>query len=424
MPQDFNIGDKAEFYTWVSAQLRKLTIDDQERPAITGDRYLSIFDNAQCIAASLGLHDVVEVLGARPPAFASGGNETYLSGLRGQIRAKLERIRPLLTQVQQHDPTMQPRSTGNVESVAEETRRLAERIANLADDVIRSFAFSSANDRVRDINRITGEIVHDALQLITWIERNRPLAAGLEKRRLLQMEIEAERCASLDIPEYAGGVVSRKADGERTSLGARRTAELFVFCNAFGRALLEWANEIEGISGASSRPDESSLAIPELGPSDNRFIFVSYATPDLASVDAIVQLLDSAGLRTWFDKKDLSGGQDWEYEIRKKLEAASLTLICLSTHAVDRKGFFHKEMRYAVEEALKLPKDKVFIMPVRLNDCPIPDDIRRWHTLNLFERSSSKKLLQSIGTALHCDACAPIKSHEAFETAMKTFNAS
>ncbi len=308
------------------------------------------------------------------------------------------------SKVRQSEPRIQPRSGGSANSIGEKARQLAQRIANLADDVVRSFAFSSTDDRVRFINGITGEIVHDALPFITWIERNRPLAADLEKRRLLQMEIEAERCATLDIPEYNGGIVSHNADSGTASNGARRTAELFVFCNAFGKALHEWADDIEGLGGASTRQEQPSLATPGVGPCDDRFIFVSYATPDLAGADAIVQLLDSAGLHTWFDKKDLCGGQDWEYEIRRKLEAASLTLICLSTHAVDRKGFFHKEMRYAVDEALKFPKDKIFIMPVRLNDCAIPDDVRRWHTLNLFEPSSSQKLLQSIGTALQCGA--------------------
>lgn len=99
-------------------------------------------------------------------------------------------------------------------------------------------------------------------------------------------------------------------------------------------------------------------------PTTDPLIFVSYAHPDLEGAKAIVNLLTDVGLRTWFDKKDLKGGQDWEYEIRQQIDSASLVLICLSTNAVDRKGFFHKEMRYALDEALKLPKGKVYIMPV------------------------------------------------------------
>ncbi len=151
--------------------------------------------------------------------------------------------------------------------------------------------------------------------------------------------------------------------------------------------------------------------------------FVSYASPDLDAAMAVVDLLTDAGLRTWFDKKDLKGGQEWEYVIRKQISAASLVLICLSNNAADRKGFFHKEMRYAVDEALQLPQGKVFIMPVCLDDCPIPDDLRKWHALRLFERGESRKLLRSIGSAVECGSRARNEAHEAFESAMREHNA-
>jgi len=157
-------------------------------------------------------------------------------------------------------------------------------------------------------------------------------------------------------------------------------------------------------------------------PSTKPLIFVSYARPDLEGAKAIVDLLSHAGFHTWFDKKDLKGGQDWEYEIRRQIGAASLVLICLSTNTVDRKGFFHKEMRYAVDEALKLPKGKVYIMPVRLNDCAIPDDLRQWHALELFAPSASRHLLSSIGNALDCGARVDAKAHESFALAMSKIN--
>ncbi len=130
-------------------------------------------------------------------------------------------------------------------------------------------------------------------------------------------------------------------------------------------------------------------------------VFISYASPDLNKVEAVVALLKDAGLRTWFDKKDLKAGEDWELVIRERIAEAAVVLICLSTNAVDRKGYFHKEMRVAVEQAMKLPKGKVYIMPVRFDDCAIPDDLRHIHALVLYDRSASRKLLSSIGSAIN-----------------------
>jgi hypothetical protein len=183
---------------------------------------------------------------------------------------------------------------------------------------------------------------------------------------------------------------------------------------------------------ASPPPDESLVlgctAIVErllrdspavqLGP----LVFISYARPDLAAVNALVDLLKDAGLRTWFDKKDLKGGQDWEFEIRKHIADAAIFLVCLSTNAADRKGFYHRETRYAVEEAMKLPKGKVYILPVRLNDCPYPDDLRHLHTIDLFSPNSSYGLLSSVSAALKCGAVARAEAHAAFHNAIEQFN--
>ena len=152
-------------------------------------------------------------------------------------------------------------------------------------------------------------------------------------------------------------------------------------------------------------------------------IFVSYAQPDLDGARAVVDLLSDAGLRTWFDKKDLKGGQDWEYEIRKQIGVASLVLICLSTEAADRKGFFHKEMQYAVDQALKLPDGKVFIMPVCFDGCPVPDELGKWHAISLFEPAATRQLLHSIGNALKCGARVRTEAHESFELAMRRYTA-
>ena len=104
---------------------------------------------------------------------------------------------------------------------------------------------------------------------------------------------------------------------------------------------------------------QQGAAIPDPVP----LLFISYARPDLQAAQAIVDFLTNAGLTTWLDKNDLKVGQDWEYEIRRQIAAASLVLICLSDHAVDRKGYFYQEMRYAVSEALKLPKAQSMSCP-------------------------------------------------------------
>jgi len=151
-------------------------------------------------------------------------------------------------------------------------------------------------------------------------------------------------------------------------------------------------------------------------------VFVSYARPDLHGASAIVNLLRDAGVRTWFDKKDLKGGQKREDVVTQKIGDASLVLVCLSTTAADHGGFFHEEIEFAVREAMNLPKRKVFIVPVRFNDCAIPDKLHHLHAVDLFASSGSYNLLNSVGDALNLGVRARSEAHNIFAAAIEELN--
>jgi hypothetical protein len=129
-------------------------------------------------------------------------------------------------------------------------------------------------------------------------------------------------------------------------------------------------------------------------------IFISYATPDVGPSTAIAYLFRDAGFRVWFDRESLLAGEDWRYEIRHAISRSDLFLTLLSTKSIDRKGFYHKEMLYAIEEADKLPEGAVFIMPVRLDQCEVPERLNKWHAIDLFHADSASLLFRSISHAL------------------------
>ena len=129
---------------------------------------------------------------------------------------------------------------------------------------------------------------------------------------------------------------------------------------------------------------------------ESNLIFLSYAHPNLAVVRKLVRFLQTAGLKTWFDKENLFGGQEWEKEIAHAIRSCSLFIVNLSSAAVDRRGVFQKEIRLALDVALTIPPNQLYIMPVKLDECTIPDELARYHVLNLFEENGSQILLRSI----------------------------
>ena len=66
-------------------------------------------------------------------------------------------------------------------------------------------------------------------------------------------------------------------------------------------------------------------------------------------------------------------GQDFRSEIRKAL-TDSVFIACFSTASVARaKSFQNQELTLAIEEARQSRTDLPWLIPVRLDDCEMPD---------------------------------------------------
>jgi hypothetical protein len=105
--------------------------------------------------------------------------------------------------------------------------------------------------------------------------------------------------------------------------------------------------------------------------------------------------------------------------IRERIADARVFLVCLSSRAVDRSGFFHQEMGYALEEAGRMPRGRVYIVPVRIDECEIPFDLRDRHVIDLCEHDGSADLLRAIASALDdVGVRATRAAHQAFAQAV------
>jgi hypothetical protein len=147
---------------------------------------------------------------------------------------------------------------------------------------------------------------------------------------------------------------------------------------AFETLIIQLKNDSEDILDTllgSPSPDNSLVEAQSVADDEELpQIFVSYARPDLPVAKSIAVMLRDAGFRPWLDKESFLGGQDGHLEIKKAIRGSHLFLVCLSSKAVDRKGFFHAETKLALEEVEKLPEGMVYMMPIRLDECSIRHD--------------------------------------------------
>jgi hypothetical protein len=128
----------------------------------------------------------------------------------------------------------------------------------------------------------------------------------------------------------------------------------------------------------------------------NASIFISYAKEDKEKVKKIYQKLKQEGFRPWLDEENLQAGQDWKAEIEKSIESSDFVITCLSNKSIHKRGFVQKEIVWALDFVEKMPEDKVYLIPIRLEECEIPRRLNRYHCLNIFTEEDLGRLIEDI----------------------------
>lgn len=125
-------------------------------------------------------------------------------------------------------------------------------------------------------------------------------------------------------------------------------------------------------------------------------VFLCYAHQDRETVHKLYERLVRDGIQVWLDVERLRPGQDWEREIRKAILKSKVVIVCLSREFNKRRGYRHEELKIASEKAKFLSSGEIFIIPVRLEKCDMPESLQHLQRVDLFEASEYKRLIQAL----------------------------
>ena len=106
-------------------------------------------------------------------------------------------------------------------------------------------------------------------------------------------------------------------------------------------------------------------------------VFIAYVKEDRAMAERLYSDLEAAGFAPWIDVCKLLPGQNWPRAIETAIETSTFFVACFSRNSAAKKGGFQAEIRYALDCARQIPLDEIFIVPVRLDGCPVPRTIQR-----------------------------------------------
>ena len=126
---------------------------------------------------------------------------------------------------------------------------------------------------------------------------------------------------------------------------------------------------------SSPEPKAEPRSDKEVSMSDPHIqIFLAHASEDKAEVLKLYDRLKARGYKPWLDKKkDLLPGQNWREEIPKAIKKSQIFIACFSQQSVRKEGYFQKEFRMALKEYGEKPPDTIYFIPLKLDDCEVPD---------------------------------------------------
>lgn len=115
----------------------------------------------------------------------------------------------------------------------------------------------------------------------------------------------------------------------------------------------------------------------EFVPETRANIFIAYVEEDLVHARRLRDTLHDAGFAPWLDKDQLLAGQNWPRAIERAIDLSDAFIACLSTRSLAKRGTFQSELRYALDCANRMPLEDSFLLPVRFDNCTVPQTIAK-----------------------------------------------
>src|SRR5262252_9318173 len=124
-------------------------------------------------------------------------------------------------------------------------------------------------------------------------------------------------------------------------------------------------------------------------------VFLCHSTGDKPVVRDLYRKLRADAINPWLDDVNILPGQDWDLEINETVRESDAVIVCLSRSSITKEGYVQKEIRAGLGVADEKPEGIIFLIPLKLEECVVPEKLRRYQWAELFTESGYEKLLQA-----------------------------
>lgn len=131
-----------------------------------------------------------------------------------------------------------------------------------------------------------------------------------------------------------------------------------------------WVSDILSANGLITDFPEEEI---KMSPKELN-VFLCHSSSDKPMARKIYhQLEEIRNVKPWFDEVDILPGEDWEPAIKRAVRNSHVVIVCMSKSSVRKEGFLQKEIRIAIDVELEKPENTIFIIPLKLEECEVPD---------------------------------------------------
>lgn len=129
-------------------------------------------------------------------------------------------------------------------------------------------------------------------------------------------------------------------------------------------------------------------------------IFLSYTRKDHAKVKQLYQKLLEAGFHPWMDTEDILPGEDWKQCLMRTIREAPFFIACLTKNAANKRGVIQEELREALDVWRQKLNSDIYLIPIKLEDCEVPETLANFQWLNFYETKGFEKLIEALQTGI------------------------
>lgn len=125
-------------------------------------------------------------------------------------------------------------------------------------------------------------------------------------------------------------------------------------------------------------------------------VFISHAKEDMQFAEQVYDYLLEKGYSPWLDKRKIKIGANWDYEIKKALKDSTFVILLLSSISIKKRGYIQKEFKYALEYSESKLVDDIYILPILIDKCDIPEHLNKFHWIERSDENLIDKILNSL----------------------------